>query len=108
MTAVLLPLLSVLAISVTHSEGVYDVGKPLGPVFALTFMVLIHATIGPLFGTPRTATVPFTVGVQPLLPSSMAQRRPFVSVVRPWTETRRPAGSPVVAFAVRELGKGIT
>ncbi|WP_283679746.1 branched-chain amino acid transport system II carrier protein [Lentilactobacillus sp. Marseille-Q4993] len=71
-TAVLLPLLSVLAISVTKSEGVYDVGKPLGPWFALTFMVLIHATIGPLFGTPRTATVPFSVGVQPLLPQSMS------------------------------------
>ncbi|GAY72375.1 branched-chain amino acid transport system carrier protein [Lentilactobacillus kosonis] len=71
-TAVVLPLLSVLAISVTRSEGVYDVGRPLGPVFALTFMILIHATIGPLFGTPRTATVPFSVGVQPLLPQSFA------------------------------------
>lgn len=68
-TAVVLPLLSVLAISVTHSEGVYDIGKPLGPAFALAFMVLIHATIGPLFGTPRTATIPFSVGIQPLLPS---------------------------------------
>ncbi|AQW21118.1 branched-chain amino acid transport system II carrier protein [Lentilactobacillus curieae] len=72
-TAVVLPLLSVLAVSVTRSEGVYDIGKPLGPVFALTFMILIHATIGPLFGTPRTATVPFSVGVQPLLPQSFAQ-----------------------------------
>ncbi len=69
-TAVLLPLLSVLAVSVTRSEGVYDVGRPLGPLFALAFMVLIHLTIGPLFGTPRTATVPFTVGVQPMLPAS--------------------------------------
>ncbi|CAI2656245.1 Branched-chain amino acid transport system 2 carrier protein [Apilactobacillus kunkeei] len=69
-TGVVLPLLSVLAISVTRSKGVYDVGKPLGPTFALTFMVLIHATIGPLFGTPRTSTVPFAVGVQPLLPSN--------------------------------------
>ncbi|KPN79316.1 Branched-chain amino acid transport system II carrier protein [Apilactobacillus kunkeei] len=69
-TGVVLPLLSVLAISVTRSKGVYDVGKPLGPTFALVFMVLIHATIGPLFGTPRTATVPFAVGVQPLLPSN--------------------------------------
>ncbi|TPR41088.1 branched-chain amino acid transport system II carrier protein [Apilactobacillus micheneri] len=68
-TAVVLPLLSVLAISVTHSKGVYDIGKPLGGAFALVFMVLIHATIGPLFGTPRTATVPFSVGVQPLLPA---------------------------------------
>ena len=72
-TAVLLPLLSVLAISVTRSQGVYDIGKPLGPVFALTFMILIHATIGPLFGTPRTATVPFSVGIQPLLPQSFDQ-----------------------------------
>ncbi|WP_416353994.1 branched-chain amino acid transport system II carrier protein [Agrilactobacillus fermenti] len=70
-TAVVLPLLSVLAISVTHSEGVYDIGKPLGPAFALAFMVLIHATIGPLFGTPRTATIPFSVGVQPLLPNQL-------------------------------------
>ena len=69
-TGVALPLLSVLAISVTHSKGVYDIGRPLGSTFALVFMVLIHATIGPLFGTPRTATVPFAVGVQPLLPSN--------------------------------------
>lgn len=70
-TGVLLPLLSVLAISITHSEGVYDVGKPLGPVFALVFMVLIHGTIGPLFGTPRTATVSYTVGVAPLVPAHL-------------------------------------
>ncbi|MDV7718669.1 branched-chain amino acid transport system II carrier protein [Pediococcus ethanolidurans] len=68
-TGVLLPLLSVLAISITRSEGVYDIGKPLGAVFALTFMVLIHGTIGPLFGTPRTATVSYTVGVAPLIPA---------------------------------------
>ncbi|CAI2662552.1 Branched-chain amino acid transport system 2 carrier protein [Apilactobacillus kunkeei] len=69
-TGVVLPLLSVLAISVTRSKGVYDIGTPLGSTFALAFMVLIHATIGPLFGTPRTATAPFAVGVQPLLPSN--------------------------------------
>lgn len=68
-TGVLLPLLSVLAISITRSEGVYDIGKPLGPVFALIFMVLIHGTIGPLFGTPRTETVSFTVGLAPLIPA---------------------------------------
>lgn len=66
-TGVLLPLLSVLAVSVTHAEGVFDIGKPLGTGFALVFMVLIHATIGPLFGTPRTATVSFTVGLSPFI-----------------------------------------
>lgn len=85
-TAVLLPLLSVLAVSVTRSEGVYDIGVPLGSVFALVFMVLIHLTIGPLFGTPRTATVPFTVGVQPMLPASWAHVGLFVfSVLSLWS-----------------------
>lgn len=69
-TGVLLPLFSVLAISITKSEGVYDIGRPLGAVFALVFMILIHATIGPLFGTPRTATVLFTVGMAPFLSKS--------------------------------------
>ncbi len=69
-TGVLLPLLSVLAVAVTRAEGVYDIGQPLGAGFALAFMVLIHATIGPLFGTPRTATVSFTVGVAPFVPKA--------------------------------------
>lgn len=70
-TGVLLPLLSVLAVAITRANGVYDIGKPLGATFAVVFMVLIHATIGPLFGTPRTATVSFTVGVAPFVPKNM-------------------------------------
>ncbi len=70
-TGVLLPLLSVLAVAITHANGVYDIGKPLGAGFAVVFMVLIHATIGPLFGTPRTATVSFTVGIAPFMPKNM-------------------------------------
>lgn len=78
LTGVLLPLLSVLAIAVTRSEGVYDVGRPLGVSFALVFMVLIHATIGPLFGTPRTASVSFTVGVAPFVPKADQQLALFI------------------------------
>lgn len=73
LTGVLLPLLSVLAIAVVRAEGVYDIGRPLGVGFALAFMVLIHATIGPLFGTPRTASVSFTVGVAPFVPKADQQ-----------------------------------
>lgn len=72
-TAVALPLLGLLAIAATHAEGVYDIGRPLGRFFALAFMVLIHATIGPMFGTPRTATASFTTGVLPMLPKEWAQ-----------------------------------
>lgn len=72
-TAVLLPLLAVLAISASHAKGVYDIGKPLGNIFALAFMVLIHLTLGPLFATPRTASISFSVGLQPVLPKSVAK-----------------------------------
>ena len=66
-TGVALPLLSVLAVAVTRAEGGFDIGRPVGVGFALVFMVLIHFTIGPLFGTPRTATVSYTVGVAPFV-----------------------------------------
>ena len=72
-TAVLLPLLAVLAISASHAKGVYDIGTPLGNKFALVFMVLIHLTLGPLFATPRTASISFSVGLQPVLPKSAAK-----------------------------------
>lgn len=72
-TAVILPLLSVLAISAIHAKGVYDIGRPLGAGFAVIFMVLVHLTLGPLFATPRTASVSFTVGIQPILPQSWAK-----------------------------------
>ena len=72
-TGVLLPLLSLLAVSITHSSGVYGLGKPLGRTCALIFMVVVQLTIGPLFATPRTATVPYTIGVAPLLPQKYQQ-----------------------------------
>lgn len=72
-TGVVLPLLSILAIALTRADGVYDIGLPLGSAFAVTFMALIHTTIGPFFGTPRTATVSFTVGVAPFVPKDHQQ-----------------------------------
>ncbi|MCT6858021.1 MAG: branched-chain amino acid transport system II carrier protein [Apilactobacillus sp.] len=68
-SGVLLPLLSVLAISISRAKGVYDIARPLGPVFAIIFLVLVHSTLGPLFATPRTASVNFTVGIEPFIPA---------------------------------------
>ena len=36
--------------------------KPIGKRYATFFMVLVCATLGPLFATPRTATTPFQIG----------------------------------------------
>lgn len=68
-TAVALPLMAVLAIAIRRANGVYDIFLPAGVGFAVVFMALTHLTIGPFFGTPRTSTVSYTVGVSPLLPA---------------------------------------
>lgn len=63
LTGTLLPLLGIIAISVTHSNGIYDLAKPLGHHYATFFMILTCLTLGPLFATPRTATTPFQIGI---------------------------------------------
>ncbi|GAY72492.1 branched-chain amino acid transport system II carrier protein [Lentilactobacillus kosonis] len=62
LTGTILPLLAIIAISVTQSSGIYELAKPIGKRYATAFMLLICATLGPLFAMPRTATVPFQVG----------------------------------------------
>ena len=54
-SGVLLPLMALLAISITRSNGIYDLALPNGRYYALIFLILVHATLGPLFATPRTA-----------------------------------------------------
>lgn len=66
-SGVLLPLMALLAISITKSNGIYDLALPNGRTYALIFLILIHATLGPLFATPRTATVPYEIGIAPHL-----------------------------------------
>jgi len=51
----LFPLLAILAVVVTKSDGLYDLARPVGKFYAALFLVLVHLTIGPFFGTPRVA-----------------------------------------------------
>ncbi len=64
LTAIVLPLLSILAISLTRSSSAYDLAKPAGKGFALFFLIMIHATLGILVASPRTATTTFAIGIQ--------------------------------------------
>jgi len=66
-TGTVVPFLAMLAVSVTRSQSVYDVARPVGHWFGLTFLVAIHLTIGPFFGTPRTAATAFSMGVAPFI-----------------------------------------
>lgn len=66
-SGVLLPLMALLAISITCSDGIYDLARPNGHFYALFFLIFVQATLGPLFAMPRTATVPYTIGFAPHL-----------------------------------------
>lgn len=61
-SGVLLPLLALLAISVTRSDGIYELARPIGIKYASIFLICVHATMGPFCATPRTATVPYEIG----------------------------------------------
>jgi len=66
-TGTVVPFLAMLAVSVTRSRSVYDVATPVGHWFGLAFLVAIHLTIGPFFGTPRTAATAFSMGIAPFI-----------------------------------------
>lgn len=63
----LFPLLAILAVVVTKSDGLYELALPVGKWFAAAFLVLVHLTIGPFFGTPRTAATAFEMAAKPFL-----------------------------------------
>lgn len=67
LSGVFLPLFALLAISITHANGLYELALPNGKKFALIFLMLVQIVIGPLCATPRTATVPYTIGIAPYL-----------------------------------------
>lgn len=66
-TAIGLPFMGILAIGLSGSKGLRDLGSRVHPMFGLIFSVVLYLTIGPLFAIPRTATVPFAVGIEPLI-----------------------------------------
>ncbi|PTX61277.1 LIVCS family branched-chain amino acid:cation transporter [Melghirimyces profundicolus] len=66
-TAVGLPLLGVIAIAVSGGNLQTMAGR-VHPWFGVAFTVAVYFVIGPLFGTPRTATVAFEMGAFPFLP----------------------------------------
>jgi len=64
-TAVGLPVLTVVALAKVGG-GVDSLSAPIGKVAGVMLAVVCYLAIGPLFATPRTATVSFEVGIAPL------------------------------------------
>ena len=66
-TGVGMPLLGVAAIGISRSDGLIELSGKIGRVYGIIFTCALYLTIGPFFAIPRCATVPFTVGVEPIL-----------------------------------------
>lgn len=64
-TAVGLPVLTVVALAKVGG-GVDTLSTPIGKIAGVLLAVVCYLTVGPLFATPRTATVSFEMGIAPL------------------------------------------
>ncbi len=70
-TGVGLPLLTVISLGITGSNGLLELSGIVGKRFAYIFTIALYLTIGPFFAIPRCVTVPFEVGVRSFLPADM-------------------------------------
>lgn len=73
-TAVGLPVLTIVALARVNGT-IQVLSHPIGRVFSVLFAVVCYLAVGPLFATPRTATVSYEIGVQPFLSSSLLGSR---------------------------------
>ncbi|MGF6148790.1 LIV-II [Kingella potus] len=66
-TGVGLPLMGVLAIAYSNSHDVQDLAGRVSKWYGIVFAVVLYLAIGPLFVSPRNATVAFDIAIQPFL-----------------------------------------
>lgn len=68
-SGVLLPVLAVIFTATSNSENLEDLLSAFNKKYARIFTIALLLTIGPVFSLPRTATVPYEVGVRSLFPT---------------------------------------
>ena len=79
-TGVGLPLLSVAALGISKSEGLFDLSGKASLGYAYFFTCALYLTIGPFFAIPRCATTAFTVGIEQAIPQAGAHLRTYLLV----------------------------
>lgn len=68
LSAIILPILAVVAVSKTY--GLENLASRVNRKFAILYTVLIFLAIGPGLAMPRTATVPFEMAIMQYLPEN--------------------------------------
>ena len=65
-SAVGFPLLGIISMGISKSEGLLDMAGRVSKGFAYFFTCALYLTIGPLFAIPRCGATSFAVGFAPL------------------------------------------
>ena len=60
-TAVLIPLLAVISVSLSNN-GLLAIGQRVNPIFGLIFTIIVYLSIGAFYGIPRAASVAYELG----------------------------------------------
>lgn len=60
-TAVLIPLLAVISVSLSHN-GLLAIGQRVHPIFGLIFTIVVYLSIGAFYGIPRASSVAYELG----------------------------------------------
>lgn len=66
-SAVGIPMLSIVALGLSKSNGLQDMANRVGEKYSVVFTALLYLTIGPLFAAPRCASTSFAVGAVNLI-----------------------------------------
>lgn len=66
LTGVGLPVIAVIALAKVGG-GIEQLSAPIGKCAGLLLAIVAYLSVGPLFATPRTATVSYEVGIAPLV-----------------------------------------
>lgn len=83
-TGVGLPVLALVAMA-RNNGSLAELTRPAGKALGLLLTVVCYLALGPLFGTPRTATVSYEIGIHPVtsgrLPLSAFSALFFLTVI---------------------------
>lgn len=66
-TAVGIPLLGILSMGISRSEGLMEMASRVWRPYGYFFTCALYLTIGPLFAIPRCAATAFTIGIAPMV-----------------------------------------
>ncbi|RIY33977.1 branched-chain amino acid transport system II carrier protein, partial [Psittacicella hinzii] len=78
LSAVVIPFLTLVAITYTGDSGLSFYGR-VGKYFGYALTILLVISLGPLFAIPRVANVSYDLGIQPLLTDYLSQVLPISS-----------------------------